>query len=134
MSDENLEDWQTQEDDWDYEEWKLLEAKDGEYKWTNISVNAIDDDGSFCYIGDEESKNIVDCRFISPWGELAEVILLFYNEQNHQRYCPNCETQILPNRPILLMSNDQYLYPCKRCETMAWWPINSINNVQRYYP
>jgi hypothetical protein len=101
-----------------------------------ISPNEILYDGTILYGGITKENiegcldgaSIVNYRLPTPGGHSAGVLLLFYNKQS---FCPSCKTSI-KNRPILLMDNKEFTYPCLFCGVWVWWPIGERKIEARF--
>ena len=85
------------------------------YDGTILYGGLSDDNIEGCMNGD----SVVNYRLPTPEGNSAEVLLLFHSKHS---FCPRCNTSIR-NRPILLMDNKEFTYPCLFCKVWVWWPI-----------
>ena len=90
----------------------------------DVLPNEIIYDGSI----QDRGTNIINCRLLTPGGYSAGVLLLFYNKHS---FCPRCDTSI-KNRPILLMDNNEFAYPCLFCGVWVWWPVIERNIESKY--
>jgi hypothetical protein len=96
----------------------------------SVKTNQIDDNG-IVHLKDGMTLDLSQCRLIPPWDhKYVNVVMMFTLENmiNPLTECPNCDSTIPWDRPILLMDNQQFVYPCKDC-TWVWAP-QSFNMVK----
>ena len=91
----------------------------------DIPVIQLNNDGTFMYL--DTLEYIVNFRLLSPEGDSTTVLLLFYYNKEKRLDCSKCKARIYQNRPILLMDNGNYTYPCLVCRQWIWWPVNERN-------
>ena len=93
----------------------------------NVKTNQIDNDG-IVHLRNGVKLELFLCRLIPPESnEYVNVIMMFSleNMYNPMTKCPNCDSTIPWDRPILLMGNMQFVYPCSDCEWV--WKRQSFN-------
>ena len=93
----------------------------------SVKTNQIDNDG-IVHLDNGVQLELSQCRLIPPESnDYVNVVMMFSleNMYNPMTKCPKCESTIPWDRPILLMDNMQFVYPCLDCEWV--WERQSFN-------
>ena len=93
----------------------------------NVKTNQIDNDG-IVHLRNGVKLELSQCRLIPPESnDYVNVVMMFSLENMYDPMtkCPNCNSTIPWDRPILLMDNMQFVYPCSDCEWV--WERQSFN-------
>ena len=89
----------------------------------SVKTYQIDNDG-IVHLKNGIKLELSQCKLMPP-GECkyVNVVMMFSLENmvNPLTKCPNCNSTIPWDRPILLMDNNQFVYPCEDC-TWVWDP------------
>ena len=89
----------------------------------SVKTNQIDNKG-IVHLENGITLELSQCKLIPP-GEhkYVNVVMMFSLENmiNPLIKCPNCNSTIPWDRPILLVDNHQFVYPCEDC-TWVWDP------------
>ena len=94
---------------------------------TSVKTNQIDNDG-IVHLDNGVKLELSQCKLIPPESnDYVNVVMMFSLENMYDPItkCPNCESTIPWDRPILLMDNMQFVYPCSDCEWV--WERPSFN-------
>ena len=94
---------------------------------TSVKTNQIDNDG-IVHLDNGVKLELSQCKLIPPESnDYVNVVMMFSLENMYDPItkCPNCESTIPWDRPILLMDNMQFVYPCSDCEWV--WARQSFN-------
>lgn len=94
---------------------------------TSVKTNQIDNDG-IVHLDNGVKLELSQCKLIPPEShDYVNVVMMFSLENMYDPItkCPNCESTIPWDRPILLMDNMQFVYPCSDCEWV--WERQSFN-------
>ena len=94
---------------------------------TSVKTNQIDNDG-IVHLDNGVKLELSQCKLIPPESnDYVNVVMMFSLENMYDPMtkCPNCNSTIPWDRPILLMDNMQFVYPCSDCEWV--WERPSFN-------
>lgn len=94
---------------------------------TSVKTNQIDNDG-IVHLDNGVKLELSQCKLIPPESnDYVNVVMMFSLENMYDPMikCPNCESTIPWDRPILLMDDMQFVYPCSDCEWV--WERQSFN-------
>ena len=94
---------------------------------TSVKTNQIDNDG-IVHLDNGVKLELSQCKLIPPESnDYVNVVMMFSLENMYDPMikCPNCESTIPWDRPILLMDNMQFVYPCSDWEWV--WERPSFN-------
>ena len=94
---------------------------------TSVKTNQIDND-RIVHLDNGVKLELSQCKLIPPESnDYVNVVMMFSLENMYDPItkCPNCESTIPWDRPILLMDNMQFVYPCSDCEWV--WERPSFN-------
>ena len=101
----------------------------------SIETDQIDDDGTI-HLQDGTTLDLVGCKLIPPEGHKYVGVLLMFKRKhmiNPISRCPKCNKFIPWERPILLMEDGRFVYPCEKC---AWvWeerPFDHLSFLQEW--
>jgi len=93
----------------------------------SVKTNQIDNDG-IVHLSNGVKLELSQSKLIPPESnDYVNVVMMFSLENMYDPItkCPNCESTIPWDRPILLMENMQFVYPCSDCEWV--WERQSFN-------
>ena len=94
---------------------------------TSVKTNQIDNDG-IVHLDNGVKLELSQCKLIPPESnDYVNVVMMFSLENMYDPItkCPNCKSTIPWDRPILLMDDMQFVYPCSDCEWV--WERPSFN-------
>jgi hypothetical protein len=105
----------------------MIRKDDGNNIDASVKTNQIDNNG-IVHLDNGVKLELSQCKLIPPESnDYVNVVMMFSLENMYDPIikCPNCESTIPWDRPILLMDNMQFVYPCSDCEWV--WERQSFN-------
>ena len=105
----------------------MVKIIDGNNIAASVKTSQIDNDG-IVHLENGIKLELSQCELIPPESNYyVNVVMMFSLENMYDPMakCPKCESTIPWDRPILLMDNMQFVYPCLDCEWV--WKRQSFN-------
>ena len=104
--------------------------KDEKRITTTVKSNQVDNEGNV-HLSDGRIIDLSECNLVPPGGgKYIDVVMMFTLENmiHPISNCPSCNSTIPWNRPILLMDNMEFVYPCEKCRWV--WENPSCNMIK----
>ena len=101
----------------------------------SIETSRIDNNG-MVHFEDGTTLDLVGCRLIPPEGHKYVEVLLMFKRQHMIKpisSCPRCNNFIPWERPVLLMEDGRFVYPCENC-VWVWieQPFDHFHFLQKW--
>ena len=68
--------------------------------------------------------SLLEADFVSPNNEVCYVVMMVKGRRNSEMTCPTCNRQLSKQKPLFLMDNGEFCYPCVYCDDWQWWVEN----------